>query len=304
MRVPFKKLEFDSNTQRYINYQKSKMKKLLLLLFVANTSLIAQEIITLEYDNTGLEYIGAEIKTKAYSGNGHKFKNISIPTLQVFLPKGQSQPTTAVVVCPGGGMRSNAILHEGLDVAKALNEKGIAAFVLKYRLVPSHLIKKDEGLVEPYLNEKKQLTYGHLDALNAITHVRENAVKYSIDPNKIGIMGFSAGGAVSIEATYKAEEHNRPNFVAPIYPWMVIVEDQEPPAYGPPLFVVCTTEDRLKLAIPSAKLYIDWAEKDFVSELHLYQQGPHGFGMRKTGYPVDNWFNNMIDWIAAIGMLH
>ena len=209
-----------------------------------------------------------------------------------------------MVVCPGGGMRSNAFFHEGLDVAKALNEKGIAAFVLKYRLVPVHLIGKNEGLNEPYSKEKKQLAYGHLDALNAIAHVRENSAKYSIDPDKIGIMGFSAGGAVTIEATYKSTKKNRPNFLAPIYPWMVIVEDQEPPAYGPPLFVACTTADKLNLAIPSAKLYIDWAEKGFVSELHNYHHGDHGFGMRKTGHPVDNWFNNMIDWIKAIGMMN
>ena len=263
-----------------------------------------QEIISLEYDNAGLDYKEPEIKTKGYSGLGYKFKNISIPTLQVFLPEGKSQPSTAIVVCPGGGMRSNAFFHEGLDVAKALNEKGIAAFVLKYRLVPTHLVGENEGLNEPYLKEKKQLTYGHLDALNAIVHVRENSAKYSIDPKKIGIMGFSAGGAVTLEATYKSNPKNRPNFLAPIYPWMVIVEEQEPPAYGPPLFVVCTTADQLNLAIPSAKLYIDWAEKGFVSEIHNYHHGNHGFGMIKTGHPVDNWFNNMIDWIGAIGMMN
>jgi acetyl esterase/lipase len=265
--------------------------------------LSGQEIITLEYDNSGLDYREPEIKTKGYSNDEYKFQNISIPTIQVFLPERSSKPTTAMVVCPGGGMKSNAFFHEGLDVAKALNKKGITAFVLKYRLVPAHLIGKNEGLNEPYLIEKKQLTYGHLDALNAIAHIRENAAKYSIDPNKIGIMGFSAGGAVTIEATYKSEEKNRPNFLAPIYPWMVIVEDQEPPAFGPPLFVACTTADKLNLAIPSTKLYIDWAEKGFVSELHNYHHGDHGFGMRKTGYPVDNWFINMIDWIKAIGML-
>jgi len=282
-----------------------EMKKITAILFLLScVHLSGQEIITLEYDNSGLDYREAEIKTKGYSGIGYNFKNISIPTLQVFLPEGKSQPTTAMVVCPGGGMRANAFFHEGLDVATALNEKGIAAFVLKYRLVPSHLIGKNEGLDEPYSKEKKQLTYGHLDALNAIAHVRENATKYGIDPNKIGIMGFSAGGAVTIEATYKSNEKNRPNFLAPIYPWMVIVEDQEPPAYGPPLFVACTTADKLNLAIPSAQLYIDWAKKGFVCELHNYHHGDHGFGMRKTGHPVDNWFKNMIDWIEAIGMLN
>lgn len=279
-------------------------KKLQILLIIFSVTLQGQEIINLEYDNTGLDYKGQEIKTKGFSRGEYKFQNISIPTLQVFLPEGDSRPTTAMVVCPGGGMRANAFFHEGLDVAKALNKEGIAAFVLKYRLVPHHLIKKGEGLDKPYLKEKKQLSYGHLDALNAIAHVRENAKKYNIDPEKIGIMGFSAGGAVSIEATYKSEKHNRPNFVAPIYPWLVIVEDQEPPAYGPPLFLACTTEDPLKLAIPTAELYMDWAKKDFVSELHLYHHGPHGFGMRKTTYPVDNWFNNMVDWMAQIDMLN
>ena len=281
------------------------MKKTTPILFLIFCNIMnGQEIIPLEYDNTGLDYKEPEIKTIGYSGRGYNFKNISIPTLQVFLPEAKSQSTTAMVVCPGGGMRSNAFFHEGLDVAKALNEKGIAAFVLKYRLVPAHLIGENEGLNEPYLKEKKQLTYGHLDALNAIAHVRENASKYSIDPKKIGIMGFSAGGAVTLEATYKSNPKNRPNFLAPIYPWMVIVEEQEPPAYGPPLFVVCTTADKLNLAIPSAKLYIDWAEKGFVSEIHNYHHGNHGFGMSSTGLPVDNWFKNMIEWIGAIGMMN
>lgn len=267
-------------------------------------NLLGQEIITLPYDNTGLGYQGPEVQTKGYLTDKNSFQNISIPTVQVFLPRGDLNTKTAMIVCPGGGMRANAIHHEGFDVAKALNEKGVAAFVLKYRLVPIHLIGKNEGLDHPYSKEKKQLAYGHLDALNAIAHVRVNALKYEINPEKIGIMGFSAGGAVTMEATYKSSEKNRPNFIAPIYPWMNIVDNQEPPAYGPPIFIVCTTEDAFKLAIPSAKIYTDWAEKNYISELHLYHHGKHGFGMRKTNYPVDNWFDNMVDWIDAIGMLN
>jgi len=271
-------------------------------IFIFTLKLSAQEIVTLKYDNTGLDYRKPEIRT-SYSPDEYRFQNVSVPTLELILPDRSSKPTTAIIVCPGGGMSANSFFHEGLYVAKALNERGIAAFVLKYRLVPLHLIDKNEGL-KPYFNEKKQLAYSHLDALNAIEHVRENADKYNIDPNKIGIMGFSAGGAVAIEATYKSEEKNRPNFIAPIYPWMVIIKKQEPPAYGPPLFVACTTADELNLSIPSAKLYIDWAEKGFISELHNYHHGGHGFGMIKTGYPVDSWFNNMIDWIETIGMLN
>jgi acetyl esterase/lipase len=279
-----------------------KIFKIIVIFYSLN--LLGQEIISLPYDNTGLDYRGPEVKTKGYFTDKHNFQNISIPTIQVFLPRGDLNKKTAMIICPGGGMRANAIHHEGFDVAKALNKRGIAAFVLKYRLVPIHLIGKNEGLDHPYSKEKKQLAYGHLDALNAIAHVRENALKYDINPDKIGIMGFSAGGAVTMEATYKSSEKNRPNFIAPIYPWMKIVDDQEPPAYGPPIFIVCTTEDALKLAIPSAEIYTDWAEKNYISELHLYHHGKHGFGMRKTNYPVDNWFDNMVDWIDAIGMLN
>ena len=279
-----------------------KIFKIIVIFYSLN--LLGQEIISLPYDNTGLDYRGPEVKTKGYFTDKHNFQNISIPTIQVFLPRGDLNTKTAMIICPGGGMRANAIHHEGFDVAKALDKRGIAAFVLKYRLVPIHLIGKNEGLDHPYSKEKKQLAYGHLDALNAIAHVRENALKYDINPDKIGIMGFSAGGAVTMEATYKSSEKNRPNFIAPIYPWMKIVDDQEPPAYGPPIFIVCTTEDALKLAIPSAEIYTDWAEKNYISELHLYHHGKHGFGMRKTNYPVDNWFDNMVDWIDAIGMLN
>ena len=279
-----------------------KFFKVIVIFYSIN--LLGQEIITLPYDNTGLDYQGPEVEKKGYLTDKNNFQNISIPTIQVFLPKGNLKTKTAMIICPGGGMRANAIHHEGFDVAKALNKKGISAFVLKYRLVPIHLIGKNEGLDHPYSKEKKQLAYGHLDALNAIAHVRENALKYDINPDKIGIMGFSAGGAVTMEATYKSSEKNRPNFIAPIYPWMKIVDDQEPPAYGPPIFIVCTTEDALKLAIPSAEIYTDWAEKNYISELHLYHHGKHGFGMRKTNYPVDNWFDNMVDWIDAIGMLN
>ena len=281
-----------------------RIKILRLMVIFYSFNLLGQEIITLPYDNTGLDYQGPEVKTKGYFTDKHNFQNISIPTIQVFLPKGNLNTKTAMIVCPGGGMRANAIHHEGFDVAKALNERGIAAFVLKYRLVPIHLIGKNEGLDHPYSKEKKQLAYGHLDALNAIAHARVNALKYEINPEKIGIMGFSAGGAVTMEATYKSSKKNRPNFIAPIYPWMNILDNQEPPAYGPPIFIVCTTEDAFKLAIPSAKIYTDWAEKNYISELHLYHHGKHGFGMRKTNYPVDNWFDNMVDWIDAIGMLN
>ena len=102
-----------------------------LLVLISTFHLQSQEIVTLEYDNTGLNYKGTEFKTQGSAPGEYKFNNISIPTIEIYLPKGKAKATTAMIVCPGGGMRSNAFFHEGTHVAKALNSKGIAAFILK-----------------------------------------------------------------------------------------------------------------------------------------------------------------------------
>ena len=236
--------------------------------------------------------------------------NISEPEISLYIAKGDSITDKAMIICPGGGLFFSAYEKEGVILAEKLALNGITAIVLKYRTYPR------KGSVINWANtiwDKPQmaidsakiiLPYSTKDALTAIELMREKSAKYNINPNKIGLMGFSAGGAVTMEAAYTSTTKNKPNFIAPIYPWMNIVDNQEPPAYGPPIFIVCTTEDAFKLAIPSAKIYTDWAEKNYISELHLYHHGKHGFGMRKTNYPVDNWFDNMVDWIDAIGMLN
>ena len=270
-----------------------KKKHFLTLLILVSLIAKSQETIYLPFNNDGLDYIGEELISKGKDGIV-RVSNISEPTLKVYNDINSKTLKKAVVICPGGGMWINAMDHEGIKVADELNKNGISAFVLKYRLVPS--INKNSENKNNYL-QKKQLSYAYKDALNAIEYLRENSVKYGIDPNKIGLMGFSAGGAVTMEATYKSNPKNKPNFIAPIYPYMYRVDKQIPPDYGPPLFIVCANNDPLDIASKSVDLYLHWIKYKFSAEIHMFSEGGHGFGTIKKGFPIDSWLENMIQWI-------
>ena len=216
-----------------------------------------------------------------------RIENVQNPSIEIYLPSKSIRTGKAVVIFPGGGYRFLAYDWEGTDFAKALNASGIAAFVLKYRLPTS------ESIIDPKWAPLQ-------DAQRAIRLVRFHAKKWSVDPNKVGIMGFSAGGAVTMEASYKATEKNQPNFIAPIYPWMLIVEDQKVPDNKPPAFISCANNDGLELAPFSVKIYQDWILADAKAELHMYAEGGHGFGMYKQNSPVDNWSNLLVDWILSL----
>ena len=113
-------------------------------------------------------------------------------------------------------------------------------------------------------------------------------------------MGFSAGGAVTMEAAYTSVMKNQPNFIAPIYPWMDIVDNQKVPLNKPPAFVSCANDDPLELAAPSVQIYQDWILAGAEAELHMFSKGGHGYGMNKINAPVDRWSQLLIDWILAL----
>ena len=136
------------------------------------------------------------------------------------------------------------------------------------------------------------------DALSAIEMIRNKAKKYNIDPNKIGLMGFSAGGAVTMEATYKATPKNQPNFIAPIYPWMDIVDKQKVPQNKPPAFISCANDD--SIAASSVQVYNDWISANAKVELHMFSKGGHGFGMNDLSIPVGKWSDLLVDWILSL----
>jgi acetyl esterase/lipase len=235
-------------------------------------------------------------------------RNVTEPTLTAFLPNPSVATGTAIIVCPGGAFHMLAMEHEGIDVARWLSARGVAAFVLKYRLVPTAV--RDEDFVKqmqslPPPNKLKELTrqiepLAIADGQQAIKVVREHAAQWGIAADRIGIMGFSAGGRVTVGVALEHDAQSRPSFAAPIYG--ALWEEITVPADAPPLFIALANDDELAVD-PSIALYGAWRAAGHPVELHIYAQGGHGFGMRKQGLPRDSWIDRFGDWLEAQGLL-
>ena len=118
-------------------------------------------------------------------------------------------------------------------------------------------------------------------------------------PKKIGFMGFSAGGAVTMGVVYNYTEANRPDFIVPVYPWTSAYPVQETPVDAPPMLVVCSSDDPLGLATGSVELYSYWLKSGKITGLHMYAKGGHGYGMKKQNLPSDHWIERFYDWAVA-----
>jgi len=296
-----------------------KLSIILSLFTMVTVSLKAQEVIPL-YDGAipGAKNSATYIEETVKGTDGiSRVSKVVTPTLTVFSPSADKANGTAVIICPGGGYGILAIDHEGYNVAKRFSEIGVTAFVLKYRL-PS-----DEIMVDK--------TYALLqDAEQAIYLVRKNAKKYRIKSNKIGIMGFSAGGhlASTLLAHYNdikitdAEKINlRPDFAALIYPVISFEQsvhtgtmknllgpnpgeqlkhyfsaDQNVNKKTPPTFLVHAKDDKSVPVANSILLNDALKSKDVKTEIYLYEQGGHGFGLKNKTSDVD-WFNLLAEWL-------
>lgn len=229
--------------------------------------------------------------------------NTSKPTMEVFLPDNPNG--SSIVICPGGALYAHSIASEGNWVAEALNKAGVTAFVLRYRLVP---VPSDTDKLIPdspevmYKKAGKVLPLAISDAHNAILHIRDNAAKYKIDPARVGVMGFSAGGAVTVGTAYHANEKTNPNFIVPVYFWENVQKIQEVPENAGPAFILCATDDPLQLAPASAELYLSWIRAGKSAELHMFSQGGHGFGLRPSDLPVSGWVDVLTDWMQTEGL--
>jgi len=236
--------------------------------------------------------------------------NVTEPTLTVYRPAPPIPPNgTAVLVCPGGGYGILAIEHEGTQVCEWLNSLGVTAVLLKYR-VP---VRDKTPGYEPLQ-----------DAQRAIGIVRQNALQWGINPKRIGILGFSAGGHLSVMASLHANERTyptdpaldvadaTPNFLIPIYPaYLVGKEDtftllpavQVTPA-APPICLVHAHDDNgVTSASGSALLYMEYKRLKLPAELHIFSSGGHGFGMRKSEKPVAQWPQRVGEWMRTMGLL-
>jgi len=228
-----------------------------------------------------------------------RIASVPNPNLTVFLPAARSATGTAMVVAPGGGHHHLAIGHEGYDVARWLNKQGIAAFVLKYRLA------RAEG-ADGSITVDNQV---RADGRRAIRIVRSRAKEWGVDPAKIGIIGFSAGGelAALTGMHYEAGKpddpdpiervSSRPDFLAMIYP-NVRPDTKKIDKDTPPTFLVHADDDRLSSDISTA-FYLDLKKAGVSSELHIYSTGGHGFGMKDRPLPVTQWSQRLIEWLGA-----
>lgn len=232
--------------------------------------------------------------------------NVAEPSLEVFRPDPSLANGTAVIIAPGGALHALSINSEGHEVARWLLAKGVTAFVLKYRLVPTGadgVSEAPQDYAGFLASIKPVLPWAIADGLAAVEYVRDNAGELGVKPDRIGLMGFSAGGTVAMGVTYQATPATRPDFIVPVYPSMWGLEDLTVPANAPPMFLVCASDDQLGLAAESVELYSSWVAAGGNAELHMYAKGGHGFGMRTQNLPSDRWIERFYDWAVGEGIV-
>ena len=250
--------------------------------------------------------------------------DIDKPTLTIFLPKNQKTPTAAIVICPGGGYGNLAIEHEGSAVGEWLNSIGVAGLMLKYRLPRN-------GYRHPIPLQ---------DAQRAIRMVRNKAKDWNIDPAKVGIMGFSAGGHLASTAGTHYDRGNevssdlvekiscRPDFIVLMYPVVsfkqfthigsmknLLGPNPDPALIDnlsnelqvtsdtPPTFLVHANDDKGVMPENSINFYLALRKANVPAEMHIYEKGGHGFGIgRSKTVAGTSWQQRLGDWLVARGM--
>jgi endo-1,4-beta-xylanase len=236
---------------------------------------------------------------------GSNVSNVHFPTLTVCLPAKNQATGVAVIVCPGGGHRNLVVQKEGDDIACWLAGHGIAGFVLKYRLARDDATPA--GASQPYTVERDALA----DAQRAIRLVRHRAAEWGVNPAKIGIIGFSAGGELAALAAMHPDSGDanaadpidradaRPSFQGLIYPGQAA--KIKPAAGAPPAFLVCGADDRPDISEGLANAYLRFKQTGVPAELHIYAGVGHGFGLRPG--PASGWADRFRDWLVSRGII-
>jgi dienelactone hydrolase len=232
----------------------------------------------------------------------HIISNIQEPSITPYLPSKADATGAAIIVAPGGGHKELWMDHEGYAVAEFLRSHGVAAFILKYRLA------KQEN--STYTVEETELGDMH----RAIRTVRSRSAEWGIDPARIGVMGFSAGGELAALAATRYDEGNpsaddpieragsKPDFQALLYP--AGPHDRRLTAQTPRAFLACGGDDRPDISQGLAELYLALNRLHVPAELHIYAGVGHGFGIRPTNPPpVSGWPSLFLEWMNAQGLL-
>ncbi len=287
----------------------------ILSLVVATLPLRAAENTTLKlWPNGAPEPAGFSLEAekeipKKSDADVKRVTNVSEPTITIF--KAEKPNGTAVIVAPGGGYGILAIEHEGSQVCEYLNTIGVTGVLLKYR-VPAR--SKDDPSKQPLQ-----------DAQRAIGLVRHHAAEWGVKPDRVGILGFSAGGHLTVMATLHANDRTypldaaldvedaTPNFSVPVYPAYLVASKDDTfhlrpeikvTEKSPPMCLVHADDDKgVTSPSGSALLYLEYKKLNLPAELHIYAKGGHGFGMRKSGLPTADWLVRVGEWMGSMGWL-
>ncbi|HEX5048433.1 MAG TPA: alpha/beta hydrolase fold domain-containing protein [Gammaproteobacteria bacterium] len=245
--------------------------------------------------------------------------NVTDPSLTVFLPEAAKANGAAVVIAPGGALRVLGFDDEGVKVAKWLNERGIAGFVLKYRTLqqdpaaprgplpgmpaPGAARPPELAIVNANANPapndaalSKVLEFAVADAQAALALVRRNAREWRVDPARVGIMGFSAGGGVAVGTALAPKSDASPDFLVSLYG--PSLQDVHVPEHAPPLFVAVGST-HFNVTNGCLALFAAWKAAGKPAELHVYDGVSGGFGMTPRGLPVDGWTDRLHEWLVA-----
>lgn len=284
-----------------------------ILLFILTSLALgthAQKIIPLyKGDAPGSENWNWQEQEFKFEGNTYVV-DVSKPSLIAYLPPKANG--TSIIIAPGGAFHALALDIEATSIAKLLNKKGVTVFVLKYRLVHDDPAHPENALMKIIANnDTKRLdsVYSVIipmamqDGLTAVKYVRTHAAAYHIDSNKVGFMGFSAGGTVALSVVYNASDENRPDFIAPVYAYVEKAIGNNVPAAKTPIFIAVASDDDFGFAPQNVQLYLKWLQAKQPAELHVYEKGGHGFGLKKQNLPVDSWIYRFEDWLSMHGYL-
>lgn len=269
----------------------SIMRNFLALLCLASSLAGAQTIRIWPGVAPGSEHWTQKEATYENTPVGTVVMNVVTPTLTAYLPDAKHATGTGIIIAPGGAFVALTTSLEGADLAHWLQQHGIAAFLLKYRLVE----KKQDGI--PEMNMDTAGRYGIADGIQAIKVVRQHAAEWHIAPDRVGMIGFSAGGMVTSAAILQSNEALRPSFAAIIYgaPFGAMPGI---PRKLPPLFMAWAQDDQVAFD-PIIHFRDALAAAGIKPEIHVYNAGGHGFGMKKQGTTSDHWIDDFYQWLIA-----
>ena len=253
-----------------------------------------------------------ELREQVPEAGGVLVRNVSTPTLELFRPAPGSANGTAVIVAPGGGFVGLAYEAEGTAVAAALAENGVTAFVLKYRTILStgsattlpevHLREMDlvvarakSGVpveVPRFAGEANAVT----DGARALELVRQRAPEWGVNPQRVGIIGFSAGGYLAADLAI-GDPATRPDFVGLIYGGLRTPVRAD----APPAFIAAAADDEFQPE-DATLLFEAWRKAGAPAELHIYERGGHGFGAGRKGSTSDHWLEQFVWWMQSRGL--